>query len=274
MLLLSNGFGRISVMQIILWFRTNLVLWLKVISKKKALILGVICPVARREDVQMFIAFVALYEYIFLSNGCQNGFSQWLKKAFTVLSKAPVHDIALLLVYVLVIKRLRSTHQRGPNGSFSVVKLIKNAHQEKLKCFLPLQCVVSDMDKYQMLDMDVKYNRIPMYCESQEHVERGTVEIYFVGTEYQLADLFTKALPKERFEYLVHRIGVLSYFGITEFKLGKDEVYRVSVMIMMDAQAQGRQECSKEKEESREECSKSRKTKKMKCLEESSQQRK
>ncbi|GKC42055.1 hypothetical protein Tco_1059777, partial [Tanacetum coccineum] len=43
---------------------------------------------------------------------------------------------------------------------------------------------------------------------------------------------------------------------------------------VMDEQAQGRQECSKEKEESREECSKSRKTKKMKCLEESSQQRK
>ncbi|GJR79611.1 retrovirus-related pol polyprotein from transposon TNT 1-94 [Tanacetum coccineum] len=41
-----------------------------------------------------------------------------------------------------------------------------------------------------------------------EHVEKGTVEIYFVGTEYQLADLFTKALPKERFEYLVHRIAM------------------------------------------------------------------
>ncbi|GJZ95061.1 retrovirus-related pol polyprotein from transposon TNT 1-94 [Tanacetum coccineum] len=39
-----------------------------------------------------------------------------------------------------------------------------------------------------------------------EHVERGTIELYFVGTEYQLADLFTKALPRERFEYLVHRI--------------------------------------------------------------------
>ncbi|GKE35609.1 hypothetical protein Tco_1454931, partial [Tanacetum coccineum] len=33
-------------------------------------------------------------------------------------------------------------------------------------------------------------------------------ELYFVGTEYQLADLFTKALPKEHFEYLVHRIGM------------------------------------------------------------------
>ncbi|GJS10911.1 copia protein [Tanacetum coccineum] len=86
----------------------------------------------------------------------------------------------------------------------------------------------------QLLDYRFKYNRIPMYCDSKsaiaiscnpvqhsktkhidiryhfikEHVERGTVEIYFVGTEYQLADLFTKALPKERFEYLVHRIGM------------------------------------------------------------------
>ncbi|GKB09625.1 hypothetical protein Tco_0837937, partial [Tanacetum coccineum] len=37
----------------------------------------------------------------------------------------------------------------------------------------------------------------------KEHVKKGTVELYFVGTEYQLVDLFTKALPKERFEYLV-----------------------------------------------------------------------
>ncbi|GJW84704.1 hypothetical protein Tco_0157849 [Tanacetum coccineum] len=42
----------------------------------------------------------------------------------------------------------------------------------------------------------------------KEHVEHGTIELYFVGTEYQLADLFTKSLPKERFEYLVHRIGM------------------------------------------------------------------
>ncbi|GJS23626.1 retrovirus-related pol polyprotein from transposon TNT 1-94 [Tanacetum coccineum] len=87
----------------------------------------------------------------------------------------------------------------------------------------------------QLLDYGYKYNRILMYCDSKsaiaiscnpvqhsktkhidiryhfikEHVEKGTVEIYFVGTEYQLADLFTKALPKERFEYLVHRIVII-----------------------------------------------------------------
>ncbi|GJS99710.1 integrase, catalytic region, zinc finger, CCHC-type containing protein [Tanacetum coccineum] len=86
----------------------------------------------------------------------------------------------------------------------------------------------------QLLDYGYKYNRILMYCDSKsaiaiscnqvqhsktkhidiwyhfnkEHVEKGNVELYFVGTEYQLADLFTKALLKERFEYLVHRIGM------------------------------------------------------------------
>ncbi|GJT32115.1 retrovirus-related pol polyprotein from transposon TNT 1-94 [Tanacetum coccineum] len=49
--------------------------------------------------------------------------------------------------------------------------------------------------------IDIRYHFI------KEHVEKGTVELYFVETEYQLADLFTKALLKERFEYLVHRIG-------------------------------------------------------------------
>ncbi|GJY42991.1 retrovirus-related pol polyprotein from transposon TNT 1-94 [Tanacetum coccineum] len=86
-----------------------------------------------------------------------------------------------------------------------------------------------------LLDYGYKYNWIPIYCNSKsaiaiscnsilhsktkhiniryhyikEHVEKGTVEIYFVGTEYQLANLFTKALPKERFEYLVHRIVII-----------------------------------------------------------------
>ncbi|GJV70760.1 hypothetical protein Tco_1490755 [Tanacetum coccineum] len=40
----------------------------------------------------------------------------------------------------------------------------------------------------------------------KEYVEKGTLEIYFFETKYQLADLFTKALPKGRFEYLVPRI--------------------------------------------------------------------
>nr|GEY47078.1 retrovirus-related Pol polyprotein from transposon TNT 1-94 [Tanacetum cinerariifolium] len=39
-------------------------------------------------------------------------------------------------------------------------------------------------------------------------VENGIIELYFVRTEYRLADMFTKALPEDRFKYLVRRIGM------------------------------------------------------------------
>nr|GEZ06248.1 putative RNA-directed DNA polymerase [Tanacetum cinerariifolium] len=42
--------------------------------------------------------------------------------------------------------------------------------------------------------IDVRYHFI------KEKVEKGIVELFFVGTEYQLADLFTKALPVERID--------------------------------------------------------------------------
>ncbi|GJV51897.1 hypothetical protein Tco_1447638 [Tanacetum coccineum] len=42
----------------------------------------------------------------------------------------------------------------------------------------------------------------------KEQVENGIIELYFVRTEYQLADMFTKALLEDRFQYLVRRIGM------------------------------------------------------------------
>nr|GEW71720.1 hypothetical protein [Tanacetum cinerariifolium] len=47
--------------------------------------------------------------------------------------------------------------------------------------------------------------QIPLH---QRKGRKGIVELFFVGTEYQLADLFTNALPKERFKYLVRRLGM------------------------------------------------------------------
>nr|GEW03722.1 retrotransposon protein, putative, unclassified [Tanacetum cinerariifolium] len=41
----------------------------------------------------------------------------------------------------------------------------------------------------------------------REQVKRGVVELYFVTTEYQLADIFTKALPRQHFEFILPRLG-------------------------------------------------------------------
>nr|GEU61270.1 hypothetical protein [Tanacetum cinerariifolium] len=42
----------------------------------------------------------------------------------------------------------------------------------------------------------------------KEQDENGIIELHFIRTEYQLADMFTKALPEDRFKYLVKRIGM------------------------------------------------------------------
>ncbi|GKE66915.1 hypothetical protein Tco_1521076 [Tanacetum coccineum] len=86
----------------------------------------------------------------------------------------------------------------------------------------------------QLKDYGFYYNKIPLYYDSQsaiaiscnpvqhshtkhiharyyfikEQVERGIIGLYFVITKYQLVDMFTKALPEDRFQYLVRRIGM------------------------------------------------------------------
>ncbi|GKA04621.1 retrovirus-related pol polyprotein from transposon TNT 1-94 [Tanacetum coccineum] len=101
----------------------------------------------------------------------------------------------------------------------------------------------------QLLDYGFAYNHIPLYCDNKsaialccnnvqhsrskhidirhhfirEQVEKGVVELYFVRTEYQLADIFTKALPRERFEFILPRLGMKSMKPETLKRLQDDK---------------------------------------------------
>nr|GEU83551.1 retrovirus-related Pol polyprotein from transposon TNT 1-94 [Tanacetum cinerariifolium] len=89
----------------------------------------------------------------------------------------------------------------------------------------------------QLTDYGLGFNKIPMYydnksdialcCNNVQHsrskhidiryhfikeqVENGVIELYFVNTEYQLADLFTKALGRDRIESLINKMGMRSF---------------------------------------------------------------
>nr|GEY58802.1 retrovirus-related Pol polyprotein from transposon TNT 1-94 [Tanacetum cinerariifolium] len=121
----------------------------------------------------------------------------------------------------------------------------------------------------QLTDYSFHFNKIPIYCDLKsaiaiscnpvqhsrikhiavcdhfikENVEKGTIELYFVKTDYQLADIFTKALPADRFNYLVHRLaraeGIypgtlpldrvevldLAHYNLVELKSDNDDAY-------------------------------------------------
>ncbi|GJW36358.1 retrovirus-related pol polyprotein from transposon TNT 1-94 [Tanacetum coccineum] len=63
------------------------------------------------------------------------------------------------------------------------------------------------------LDEDHKGKQLIQHItviRSAPFFDNGIVELYFVWTEYQLADIFTKALPRERFEFLINKLGMKS----------------------------------------------------------------
>nr|GEX01983.1 retrovirus-related Pol polyprotein from transposon TNT 1-94 [Tanacetum cinerariifolium] len=65
--------------------------------------------------------------------------------------------------------------------------------------------------------IDVRYHFI------KEQVENGVVELYFVRTEYQLADIFIKALLRERFNFLIKKLGMRSMYPETLKSLTEEE---------------------------------------------------
>ncbi|GKB20185.1 hypothetical protein Tco_0854108 [Tanacetum coccineum] len=75
----------------------------------------------------------------------------------------------------------------------------------------------------QLTDYDFGFNKIPIFHFIKEHVENGVIKLYFVNTEYQLADIFTKALGRERIEFLINKLGMRSFMPNTLKQLA-DEV--------------------------------------------------
>ncbi|GJU77516.1 retrovirus-related pol polyprotein from transposon TNT 1-94 [Tanacetum coccineum] len=63
----------------------------------------------------------------------------------------------------------------------------------------------------QLTDYGLGFNKIPIFHFIKEQVENGVVELYFVNSEYQLADIFTKSLGRERIEFLINKLGMRSF---------------------------------------------------------------
>ncbi|GKB57516.1 hypothetical protein Tco_0913702 [Tanacetum coccineum] len=99
----------------------------------------------------------------------------------------------------------------------------------------------------QLTDYGFQFNKIPLYCDNKsaialccnnvqhsrlkhidicyhfikDQVENGIVKLYFVWTEYQLADIFTKPLPRERFNFLIDKLGMKSMSAETLKRLAE-----------------------------------------------------
>ncbi|GJR78692.1 retrovirus-related pol polyprotein from transposon TNT 1-94 [Tanacetum coccineum] len=128
-------------------------------------------------------------------------------------------------------KLVDPTHYRDKLVSWSSKKQKTTAISSTKAEYISLSgcCAQILWMRSQLTDYGLKFNKIPLYydnksaialrCNNVQHlrskhidvryyfikeqVENGVVELYFVRTEYQLADILTKALALERFNFLV-----------------------------------------------------------------------
>ncbi|GKB46872.1 hypothetical protein Tco_0897625 [Tanacetum coccineum] len=87
-----------------------------------------------------------------------------------------------------------------------------------LKCCAQILWMRSQLTYY-----GLGFNMIPIYQFIKEQVENRVVELYFVRTEYQLADIFTKALGRERLDFLINKLGMKSMSSETLKSLADEE---------------------------------------------------
>ncbi|GJZ65239.1 retrovirus-related pol polyprotein from transposon TNT 1-94 [Tanacetum coccineum] len=106
--------------------------------------------------------------------------------------------------------------RRSTSGSMQILgdRLVSwSSERQKSATISSTEAEYIDMSKH----IDIRFHFI------KEHVENGVIELYFVNTKYQLADIFTKPLARERIEFLINKLGMRSFTSETLKQLA-DEV--------------------------------------------------
>nr|GEY63982.1 hypothetical protein [Tanacetum cinerariifolium] len=99
--------------------------------------------------------------------------------------------------------------------------------QQRLNISMSGCCAKLVWMRSHLIDYGSDFNKIPLYCDNCSAIalcfEKGVIELYFMTTDYQLADIFTKVLPRERFEFLLPRLSMKNMSPTTLKRLQEEE---------------------------------------------------
>nr|GEU67974.1 copia protein [Tanacetum cinerariifolium] len=187
-------------------------------------------PMARLDAIRIFLTFVAQMNMIV--------YQMDVKMAF-------LNDIMREEVYVSqpdgFVDKDNSNHMYKLKKDLYGLKQAPCACTKAEYIALSSCCAQVLWMRSHLTDYGLGFNKIPMYCDNKcaialccnnvqhsrskhidirfhfikEQVENRVVELYFVNTEYQLADIFTKALGRERIEFLIKKLGMRNFTSET-----------------------------------------------------------
>ncbi|GJS44147.1 retrovirus-related pol polyprotein from transposon TNT 1-94 [Tanacetum coccineum] len=164
-------------------------------------------PVARIEAIRIFIANAANKNMTIYHMDVKMTFLNSELKEEVYISQPEVVVDQDNPSYVYKLKKALYGLKQAPRACDSVYTPM----MEKSKLDEDLQGIPVDATLYRGMIRSLMYltssrpDLIYAVC-----VDNEIVELYFVRTEYQLADIFTKPLPRERFNFLIEKLGMRS----------------------------------------------------------------
>ncbi|GJU75395.1 retrovirus-related pol polyprotein from transposon TNT 1-94 [Tanacetum coccineum] len=196
-------------------------------------------PVARIEAIRIFLAYVAHKNMVVFQMDVKTIFLNRIlkKEVYSKLDEDPNGTPVDPTPYRGMFGSLMYLTVSHPDLVFVVCMCARYQAKPTEKHLIAIKRVAKTQGKvHQLTDYGFDFNKIPLYSDSQsaialscntiqhswmkhiavryhfikEKVENEVVELYFVKTDYLLPDIFTKALARECFEFLIKRLGMQS----------------------------------------------------------------
>nr|GEV51080.1 retrovirus-related Pol polyprotein from transposon TNT 1-94 [Tanacetum cinerariifolium] len=195
--------------------------------------------IARIEAIRLFLEYAAHKDFMVFQMDVKMAFRNGILKEELYVGQPLGFVSKQYPDHVYALDKALYGLKQAPRARYDVLSkfLIDSGLQKESEYVVVSGCCAQVLwMRTQLTNYGFFYDRVPIYCYSKsviaiscnrvqhtrtnhidvmyhfikDHVEKGTIELYFVGTEYQLADLFTKSLPKARFKFLVEKLGMMS----------------------------------------------------------------
>ncbi|GJU30854.1 retrovirus-related pol polyprotein from transposon TNT 1-94 [Tanacetum coccineum] len=154
-------------------------------------------PVARIEAIRIFVTYAAQKNMTVSQMDVKTAFLNVILKKEVYFNQCDPVDIP-------IVERLKL--DRDPNGTSVDPTRYRGCQDSRKSTSGSAQFLGEKLSAIALSCNSVQHSRmkhIAVRCHFiKEHIENEIVKLYFIKIAYQLADIFTKALARERFEFL------------------------------------------------------------------------
>nr|GEY72938.1 retrovirus-related Pol polyprotein from transposon TNT 1-94 [Tanacetum cinerariifolium] len=154
------------------------------------------------EVIKIFLAFATYINFIVFQMDVKRAFLNGKLKGEVCVKQSPGFESSEFFDYLCKLdKALYGLKQEPRSCDYDIqYKMVSIFYDNTSAIAISINPVLHSRTKH----IDIRYNFI------RDHILKGDVELHFIPTEYQLADILTKPLDEPTFTRLKVELGMLN----------------------------------------------------------------